>query len=304
MNDKVEKEISIHPLTDDPTAAWKVVSKQQKLLKLNVKLPTKPVENDKVRFVCMSDTHSLIRNIMYDIPDGDIFIHAGDFTKCGQKEEVIQFNEWLGTLPHRYKVVIAGNHELSFDKKFKSEFQTTVNNREKRHSHTEIDEIKNYGNTKDDILDSVNTQNIQQYLTNCIYLEDSGVELYGVKLYGTPWQPEFGNWAFNLKRGEECLSKWKNIPNDVDILITHTPPLGHGDLVCSGIRAGCVELLNTVQQRVQPKYHVFGHIHEGYGVTSDGKIIYINASTCDINYIPKNLPIVFDVPLGKGFKKE
>ncbi|XP_056640978.1 UPF0046 protein T07D4.2 [Diorhabda sublineata] len=302
MTDKIKKDIGIHPLTDDPTAAWKVISKQQKLLKLNVKLPTKPVENDKIRFVCMSDTHSLIRNIIYDIPDGDIFIHAGDFTKCGQKEEVIQFNEWLGSLPHRYKIVIAGNHELSFDKKFKSEFK--LNNREKRHNHTEKDEIKNYGNTKDDILDSVNTQNIQEYLTNCIYLEDCGVELYGIKLYGSPWQPEFGNWAFNLKRGEECLSKWKNIPDDVDILITHTPPLGHGDLVCSGIRAGCVELLNTVQQRVQPKYHVFGHIHEGYGVTSDGKIIYINASTCDINYIPKNLPIVFDVPLKKGFEKE
>lgn len=76
-------------------------------------------------------------------------------------------------------------------------------------------------------------------------------------------QPEFGNWAFNLPRGEECLSKWDLIPDDTDILITHTPPLGHGDLVCSGVRAGCVELLSTVQNRVKPKYHLFGHIHEG-----------------------------------------
>lgn len=111
------------------------------------------------------------------------------------------------------------------------------------------------------------------------------------------------------------------IPNNIDILITHTPPLGHGDLVCSGVRAGCVELLTTVQQRVQPKYHVFGHIHEGslnycaighlinlffvgYGVTSDGKIIFINASTCDINYIPNNLPVVFDMPVPEGYKKD
>lgn len=76
-------------------------------------------------------------------------------------------------------------------------------------------------------------------------------------------QPEFGNWAFNLPRGEECLEKWNKIPTDTDILLTHTPPLGHGDLVCSGVRAGCVELLSTVQQKVKPKYHVFGHIHEG-----------------------------------------
>lgn len=76
-------------------------------------------------------------------------------------------------------------------------------------------------------------------------------------------QPEFGNWAFNLRRGEECLSKWNLIPSDTEVLITHTPPLGHGDLVCSGVRAGCVELLSSVQQRIKPKYHVFGHIHEG-----------------------------------------
>ncbi|CAG9864296.1 unnamed protein product [Phyllotreta striolata] len=295
--------VEVHPLTNDPTAAWKVISKQQKLLKLNVKMPTKPVEPDKVRFVCMSDTHSLIRNITYGIPDGDVFIHAGDFTKCGQKDEVTQFNDWLGTLPHKHKIAIAGNHELSFDKKFQQAFKCTTSRRGRRESPTEIDEVQNYGNSKDDIIEAVNTDSIGNYLTNCTYLEDCGIELYGIKLYGSPWQPEFGNWAFNLKRGEECLSKWNNIPNDTEILITHTPPLGHGDLVCSGIRAGCVELLNTVQQRVQPKYHIFGHIHEGYGVTSDGKIIFVNASTCDINYIPNNLPIVFDVPLKKGYTK-
>nr|XP_023030190.1 UPF0046 protein T07D4.2 isoform X1 [Leptinotarsa decemlineata] len=299
----MSSEVTVHYLTNDPNTAWKEIFKSQKILKLNVRIPVKPVEQDKVRFVCMSDTHSLIRNINFDIPDGDVFIHAGDFTKCGQAEEVVQFNEWLGSLPHRYKVVIAGNHELSFDKKFIDVFRQKVSSRPCCSEYIE-DEVPNYGHTKDNIADAVNTENIRQYLTNCIYLEDSGLEIYGIKLYGTPWQPEFGNWAFNLTRGEECLSKWNKIPNDIDILITHTPPLGHGDLVCSGVRAGCVELLNTVQQRVKPKYHVFGHIHEGYGVTSDGKIIFINASTCDINYIPDNLPVVFDVPLKKGFVKD
>ena len=76
-------------------------------------------------------------------------------------------------------------------------------------------------------------------------------------------QPEFCDWAFNLERGQKCLEKWNLIPNDVDILITHTPPVGHGDLCCTGVRAGCVELLNSIQKRIKPKYHVFGHIHEG-----------------------------------------
>lgn len=89
------------------------------------------------------------------------------------------------------------------------------------------------------------------------------IEIYGLKIYGSPWQPEFLGWAFNIPRGVECLKKWEQIPDNVDILITHTPPLGHGDLACSGIRTGCVELLTSIQERIKPKYHVFGHIHEG-----------------------------------------
>lgn len=109
----------------------------------------------------------------------------------------------------------------------------------------------------------------------------------------------FCRWAFNLPRGKEILDKWNLIPSDTDILITHTPPVGFGDLTVSGIRAGCVELLSTIQKRIKPRYSVFGHIHEAYGVTSDGKTVFINASTCDINYMPNNLPIVFDIAIRK-----
>lgn len=90
------KRTEIHHLTANPTAAWAEISKKQKIFKINVKLPSTPVEPDKVRFVCMSDTHSLTHNIKFDIPDGDVFVHAGDFTKCGQLEEVVEFNNWLG----------------------------------------------------------------------------------------------------------------------------------------------------------------------------------------------------------------
>lgn len=77
-------------------------------------------------------------------------------------------------------------------------------------------------------------------------------------------QPEFGGWAFNARRGEECLAKWNLIPNDTDILITHGPPVGYGDKMYSDKNVGCVELLTTIQNRVKPKYHIFGHIHEGF----------------------------------------
>lgn len=90
-------------------------------------------------------------------------------------------------------------------------------------------------------------------------------------------QPEFRKWAFNLPRGGQCLSKWNIIPDNTDILVTHTPPLGFGDLCCTGVRAGCVELLSTVQQRVLPKYHIFGHIHESNYIY----ILLITVFICD-----------------------
>jgi hypothetical protein len=143
-------------------------------------------------------------------------------------------------------------------------------------------------------------KDMRDLLTNCIYLEDSAVTLFGLKFYGSPWQPEHGGWAFNLSRGEQCLSKWHLIPDDTDILITHGPPLGQCDKLQENRRAGCVELLATVQKRVKPMYHVFGHIHEGYGMCTDGEVVYVNAATCNVNYMPKNLPIVFDVLLPEG----
>ncbi|XP_025832263.1 UPF0046 protein C25E10.12 [Agrilus planipennis] len=295
--------VDVHPLANNPSAAWRELSQEQKVFKLNVKPPSKPVEPNKVRFVCMSDTHSLTHYIKFDIPDGDVFVHAGDFTKCGQEGEVQEFNQWLGSLPHKHKIVIAGNHELSFDPSFVHIFKKTYDHCSRHAGSIFEEEIPTLGMEKEELNKAVKAVNAKKCLTNCTYLEDSMVEIYGIKIYGTPWQPEFCKWAFNLPRGEKCLEKWNLIPENVDVLITHTPPVGHGDLTCSGVRAGCVELLNSVQKRIKPKYHVFGHIHEGYGVTTDGKIIFINATTCDINYIPNNLPIVFDIPLPPGVQK-
>lgn len=88
--------IDVHELTNDPTAAWREISKAQRVIKITMKSPNPEIPKNKVRVVCMSDTHSLTPHIKFDIPDGDIFIHAGDFTKCGRKEEVIEFNTWIG----------------------------------------------------------------------------------------------------------------------------------------------------------------------------------------------------------------
>jgi len=138
---------------------------------------------------------------------------------------------------------------------------------------------------------------IMRAMPNCEYLCDSGTSVEGIRVWGSPWQPEFGEWAFNLSRGAACRSKWAMIPAGTDVVMTHGPPLGHGDRCSSGLRAGCIDLLDELQTRVQPAYHVFGHVHEGYGATTDGITNYINASTCTLHYRPDNQPICFDVPL-------
>ncbi|XP_046848605.1 metallophosphoesterase domain-containing protein 1-like [Xenia sp. Carnegie-2017] len=112
--------------------------------------------------------------------------------------------------------------------------------------------------------------------------------------------PVFHDWAFLKKRGEDINTMWKKIPANIDILITHGPPLGRGDKTYTRTHAGCVNLLRIVQNHVKPRYHIFGHIHEGYGVSSDGTTTYINASTCNLMYRPVNKPVVFDIEMKDG----
>ncbi|KAB0370910.1 hypothetical protein FD755_017319, partial [Muntiacus reevesi] len=128
-----------------------------------------------------------------------------------------------------------------------------------------------------------------------VYFSKNFIRIFLVK---TPW---FNGWGFNLPRGQSLLDKWNLIPEGIDILMTHGPPLGFRDWVPKELqRVGCVELLNTVQRRVRPKLHVFGGIHEGYGIMTDGYTTYINASTCTVSFQPTNPPIIFDLPNPQG----
>jgi Icc-related predicted phosphoesterase len=214
---------------------------------------------EELTCVGIADTHGMYADL--EIPYADVFIHAGDITRNGTLPEIKDFNDWLGRLPHKYKVIIGGNHDKAFEKK----------NRKAR-----------------------------ALITNAIYLQDEFTIIEGVKFYGSPWQPAFYNWSFNLRRGDELKAKWDLIPNDTDVLITHGPALNFLDRVDDGTNVGCRDLLEAIW-RVKPKVHVCGHIHEGYGEVpvDEFGVHFINCSTCTSRYKPINPPILFSVLIGR-----
>ncbi len=206
-----------------------------------------------MKIVAIADTHNRHRELV--LPAGDVLVHAGDITLGGTLEEVEDFNEYLGGLPHPHKIVIAGNHDFCFERE--PELSAPL-------------------------------------LTNALYLRDEATTIEGVVFYGSPWQPWFYNFAFNLRRGPEIREKWDLIPDGVDVLITHGPPRGFGDRTAYDEPVGCRDLLVAVE-RAQPQFHIFGHIHEGYGTYSKGETEFINASSCDRAYEPVNEPVVVEV---------
>jgi len=210
----------------------------------------------KITFI--SDTHTRHNEITQDLPGGDILIHAGDIMNSGYNEgDISSFCTWFnGIKGYDKKIFIAGNHDRLFE--------------------NDPEYVKNY---------------LKDY-PNIIYLQDESYGIYDLEtdktlnIYGSPWQPEFYSWAFNLpKNGIEIAGKWEAIPDNTDILITHGPSWGSVDTVAGRPwdNLGC-ELLAERIQRFRPKIHVCGHIHSGYGIETIDNIHYINASVLDEAY--------------------
>lgn len=207
-----------------------------------------------MKIVFISDTHDL--ELVESIPPGDVLVHCGDICGANSPDVLFRFNEWMGSLPHSYKIVIAGNHDFLFEQE---------------------------------------NQLARSLMTNVTYLQDEAVMVEGLKFYGSPWQPWFYDWAFNLQRGAPLKEVWAKIPEDVDVLITHGPPYMILDkTMWDNTHAGCEELLPRVM-KIKPKIHAFGHIHEGYGLLKKDNIVFVNASSCTVNYEPINKPIVVDI---------
>ena len=195
-----------------------------------------------------------------ELPDGGVLVHSGDATLRGTLDEIGMFAGRMARAPHKYKIFVAGNHDWGFQ--MRPAGSRAI--------------LKDFGIT---------------------YLQDSGVTIDGIKFWGAPWQPWFNSWAFNLPRGEALREKWDLIPPGTDVLITHGPPFGVMDWVDRGEHVGCEELRDAVL-RVEPRLHVFGHIHNGYGRSRLGRTTCVNASICSERYEPVNEPIVVELDAG------
>lgn len=209
-----------------------------------------------MRFVMFSDTHGY-NDIV--IPDGDVLIFAGDFSRSrGSLLQLAGFNKWLGELPHKAKLVIAGNHDFVFD------------------THKDL---------------------AKKLLTNAEYLEHEPFEIWDgyrtIKLFASPYHPKI--WGkFELER-DDLSPVWDTIPDDTKILITHGPPYGIRDESSMGVggHVGDRALLRKVN-KIRPVVHIFGHIHEGHGHSRIGNTHFFNVSICNVEYEPVNKPIVWD----------
>jgi Icc-related predicted phosphoesterase len=208
-----------------------------------------------LKFVTISDTHGQHEKLL--LPKGDVLIHAGDISMRGDEISIIDFLSWFSNQNYQYKILIAGNHDFYFEKA----------------SNEEIEKI---------------------IPENVIYLNDSGTTIKKINIWGSPITPWFFDWAFNRYRGEQIKRHWDLIPEDTDIILTHGPVLGILDSTTKAEHVGCEDLLNCVN-KIKPRVHVCGHIHEAYGTVEKSGIKFINASVLNERYQLINDPIIFEL---------
>lgn len=213
------------------------------------------IEYELMKVIVISDTHS--QHAQIQLPAGDLLIHAGDITSIGKEKEVKDFLNWFESQPHPNKIFIAGNHDF--------------------------------------YLEQTDASVIKKIIPpGVVYLKDKGTIVEGLSIWGSPYTPWFNNWAFSKQPGRQINTHWKKIPEGTDILITHGPPFQILDELASGILAGCPELNKRILE-IRPKYHLFGHIHEGYGKKRRMGTTHVNASVLNQYYLVQNKPISFNI---------
>jgi Icc-related predicted phosphoesterase len=197
-----------------------------------------------MKIIHISDTHSK-HHLLNDLPKADIIIHSGDMSFEGTENEVMEFIEWFEKLPYKYKIFVAGNHDVCL-----------------------------FG------------ANIEGMSENCFYLCNSGVTIEGIKFYGVPM---FMKDVFSGNFDKNILQ----IPVDTDVLITHQPPYCILDFSANINYGDCI-LLQTVL-KIHPKYHLFGHIHDAYGIEKIDNTTFVNAAILNEDYELAYNPVLLKI---------
>lgn len=245
----------------------------------------------KLRITHISDTHNKHNQLINDLPGGDILIHSGDFTSIGREHEVKNFINWLKLRNnYKHKIFIAGNHDITFQSEKLFRLKSMWFDLAEYHDEGADGKPEWLKEVLENELDS-----------NIFYLENSFVEIDGIKIWGSPYSPTFGrDWAFNVDRGHDAAQIWNEIPNDADMVITHTPIYGYNDRTYNtNENVGCADLYHRLHE-VKPHLHFCGHVHEAYGWKTIpykdewGDIHTFNGSSCSLEYFYQNKPITFD----------
>jgi Icc-related predicted phosphoesterase len=210
-----------------------------------------------MKIVAISDTHCKWNKLV--IPECDILISAGDYSFLGEPHVVKNFHKWLNKQPAKHKISVQGNHEKQVESNF-----------------------------------AFSKQIAEEACLGVHFIDEGLVEVEGLKIWCTAITPFFRNWAWNRYSGEDIQKHWDRIPEGIDILVSHGPPFGildgverfNGKMCEFEIEhCGCPQLLNKVLE-IKPRYHIYGHIHEGHGTCSRDGITFVNASICDGQYRP------------------
>ena len=225
-----------------------------------------------VTVAAFSDTHNRHKQVV--LPTCDIAIFGGDLSSRGHKHELQHFLKYLKSQTQvTEKVFIAGNHDICFDPKFEKE--------------TEANKW---------LQETLDFYEVNKPGSTIHYLENSSIELFGLKIWGSPYTPWFhgDRWGFNKHRGY-LKDIWSRIPHDTDIVVTHGPPSYIMDYVHdTNEYVGCDELRYHID-RVKPKLHIFGHIHENWGIEEKANTTFCNATILNHQYIPTNQPHLIEL---------
>ncbi|TGO47652.1 hypothetical protein BOTNAR_0513g00060 [Botryotinia narcissicola] len=252
----------------------------------HIPIITRTTRTRKTRFVCVSDTHNGVANGSFKLPPGDVLIHAGDLTNQGNYAELEKSIKWIEDADFEAKIIIAGNHDITLDPSFYSQYGLYFH--------------------KQNPQDIKKCQELLDRSPSILYLNHEAAEVSlasatgphtTFRIFGSPFSPAKGMWAFGYPQSD-ASKRWDDIPLDVDIVLTHTPPKYHCDERNDRVAAGC-EYLRQALWRIRPRLTICGHVHEGRGA----EIIQWDLGSSNIKF-KENGVVRWEDPGGNVFKND